>query len=213
MSDARSATVPTLAPGSVVTPKGEERLLARAFEATPRALGICDRALRFERLNDSARSMLGVSPEQVSKHFAFEFIPSFAPSEHVLLAEEALRSGKTTCAEGVVVERGASAAFAHSLSYTPMPAEAGEPENLLVTLTRRRVEATPAHFEAFFQDSSYAIASTTLSGRVVSWNAGAEQLLGYSAAEMVNEQVDVLEGVDRALSDLLQRVEGGVGEL
>jgi PAS domain S-box-containing protein len=182
------------------------------FEATPRALGICDCALRYERLNAAARALLGITSDKVTEHFAFEFLPSVPEEEHRALAQRARDSGQTTCAERVIRDSQDFGAMAHSISYSPVFAEDGSAESLLVTLSRRRVEVAPAHFEAFFKDSSYAVAFTSMAGVVLSWNAGAEHLLGYSAGEIVDEYVHILSSTEGALRDLPERVKDGVVE-
>jgi two-component system, cell cycle sensor histidine kinase and response regulator CckA len=51
---------------------------------------------------------------------------------------------------------------------------------------------------AIVESTADAIVATTLDGIVTSWNAGAEALFGYSAAEMTGRDVSVLLPADRA---------------
>ena len=51
--------------------------------------------------------------------------------------------------------------------------------------TLRQEHATQVRMANIVNDSSDAIVSTTLDGRIVSWNRGAEAIFGYSAAETV----------------------------
>ncbi|HTS52114.1 MAG TPA: PAS domain S-box protein, partial [Burkholderiales bacterium] len=50
---------------------------------------------------------------------------------------------------------------------------------------RKRAEQTSHMLAAFLDSSDDSIVSRTLDGTILSWNRGAERILGYSAAEMV----------------------------
>lgn len=50
-------------------------------------------------------------------------------------------------------------------------------------------ETTAAYFAAVVESSNDAILSKTLDGRVLSWNAAAERLFGYGAAEMIGQPI------------------------
>ncbi len=62
---------------------------------------------------------------------------------------------------------------------------------------RRRVSALQAELAAIVESSEDAIISKTLQGIVVSWNAGAERLFGYTAADMIGKPITVLMPADR----------------
>src|SRR6476661_264360 len=53
------------------------------------------------------------------------------------------------------------------------------------------------HLAAIIDSADDAIISKTLSGVVQTWNAGAEQLYGYSASEMIGREIAVLLPPDR----------------
>jgi PAS domain S-box-containing protein len=57
---------------------------------------------------------------------------------------------------------------------------------------RRQTEAASAYLASIVQFCDDAIIGSTLDGTVVSWNAGAERLYGYSAAEMIGRSISVL---------------------
>jgi two-component system cell cycle sensor histidine kinase/response regulator CckA len=57
---------------------------------------------------------------------------------------------------------------------------------------RRQTEAASAYLASIVEFCDDAIIGKTLDGTVVSWNAGAERLYGYTAAEMIGRSISVL---------------------
>ncbi len=57
---------------------------------------------------------------------------------------------------------------------------------------RRQVEDTQAYLASIIESCDDAIVGTTIDGTVLTWNAGAERLYGYTAAEMVGRSVSIL---------------------
>ncbi len=61
-----------------------------------------------------------------------------------------------------------------------------------VVAERKRDEAALAHLASIVEFSDDAIVGKTLEGVVTSWNAGAERLFGYSAAEAVGRPISII---------------------
>ena len=57
---------------------------------------------------------------------------------------------------------------------------------------RRQAEAISAYLASIVQSCDDAIIGKTLDGTVVSWNAGAERLYGYSAEEVIGRSISML---------------------
>jgi PAS domain S-box-containing protein len=59
-------------------------------------------------------------------------------------------------------------------------------------LQKQRAEEVTARLAAIVESSADAIIATTVEGTITSWNAGAERLYGYSAAEVVGKPIGIL---------------------
>jgi PAS domain S-box-containing protein len=88
-------------------------------------------------------------------------------------------------------------------------AQASELEEALAE--RRRAEETVLQLAAIVESSADAIAGTTVGGKIVSWNSGAERLFGYTADEMIGQEVALLVPGDRIheLESVARRVNAG----
>ncbi|PZV12016.1 MAG: hypothetical protein DCF22_13215 [Leptolyngbya sp.] len=62
---------------------------------------------------------------------------------------------------------------------------------------RKQAEAAQARLAAIVASSQDAIISKTLDGIIVSWNASAEKLFGYSAAEAIGQPITLIIPVDQ----------------
>jgi len=76
---------------------------------------------------------------------------------------------------------------------------------------RRQNEATMAYLASIVESCQEAIMGLTLDGAVVSWNAGAELLYGYQAAEMIGRSISVLVPPSRThdLPAIFEKVKRG----
>src|SRR5439155_21421695 len=76
---------------------------------------------------------------------------------------------------------------------------------------RKQSHETLARLAAIVTSSDDAILSTSRDGVVLTWNAGAERLYGYSASEMVSQNISQFVRTNKLgeLPSILQRV--GVG--
>ncbi|MBC7727758.1 MAG: PAS domain S-box protein, partial [Microbacteriaceae bacterium] len=76
---------------------------------------------------------------------------------------------------------------------------------------QRALDSARQRLAAIVESSQDAIVSESLGGVITSWNPGAEQMYGYSAAEMLGQSLQRLVPPDRReeLDDLLVRVHRG----
>ncbi|MDR7378638.1 PAS domain S-box-containing protein [Rhodoferax ferrireducens] len=85
---------------------------------------------------------------------------------------------------------------------------------LLLMRQRRRADAQQAQLAAIVESSHDAIIGKTLQGQVLSWNAGAERIFGFTAAQAVGHKLADLIVPPALISeeiDILQRI--GQGEV
>jgi PAS domain S-box-containing protein len=78
---------------------------------------------------------------------------------------------------------------------------------------RRRAEETVVQLAAIVESSDDAIAGMSTNGEILTWNAGAERLFGYTASEMIGRPIAVLvpEAEMHALAAVARRINAGEG--
>ena len=76
---------------------------------------------------------------------------------------------------------------------------------------RKKAEALHAYLAAIVDSSDDAIFGRDLEGTILSWNAGAEKIFGYSAGEIVGQSTSILRppGVTGDYFDILERIGRG----
>ena len=164
-----------------------------------------------QRVNDTELTMLGYTREEYIGHSIADFHVS-APGITDILTR--LTAGETLtdypaqlrCKDGSVRD-----VVIHSSVYW----EAGKFIHTRC-FTRdvtdfKRIEIARARLAEIVASSEDAIISKNLDGVVMTWNAGAERLFGYSAAEMIGQSILRIIPADRAEeeADILRRLRAG----
>jgi PAS domain S-box-containing protein len=91
-----------------------------------------------------------------------------------------------------------------------VPAIEREIQEAVTRRQKRQAEGAVRYLSAIVQSSDDAIISKTLDGTITSWNRGAEQLYGYSAAEMLGQSISVLIPPNQGdLGEILRRLARG----
>jgi len=76
---------------------------------------------------------------------------------------------------------------------------------------RREAEQAAQKLAAIVEHSDDAVIGKSMSGTITSWNAAAEQLYGYTAAEAIGKPINIIVPSDHAseLQDIMRRLKAG----
>jgi PAS domain S-box-containing protein len=137
---------------------------------------------------------LAVERERLLGHTVGEMLPAEA-AEVVL---DALReAAKTGTSRGHIIRlRLPHGEFWFELSTARKASQPGEPLRFVMLsrdiTERKRVEEAQAWLAAIVENSNDAIIGRSLDGKILSWNAAAERLYGYSAGEAIGRPITLI---------------------
>jgi PAS domain S-box-containing protein len=100
-------------------------------------------------------------------------------------------------------------------SAAPIRGEDGQLQGAVLVFRditiRRKAEISQRLLGAIVESSDDAIISKDVNGIVTSWNKGAEQILGYSAEEMIGKPISIIAAPDRPdeMPRILERIKRG----
>jgi PAS domain S-box-containing protein len=149
------------------------------------------------RANQAELEMLGYAPDEyVGRHISEFHVDQEVIADILqrLAAGETLhgRPARLRCKDGSIKDvlinssvRWEHGRFVHTRCFT------------LDVTARRRAEETQALLAAVVESSEDAIITKTLGGVITSWNAGAERLFGYTAAEAIGRPITMIIPPDR----------------
>lgn len=153
---------------------------------------------KFVLVNRGARANLGYTIEELRQLTPWDIKPEFTTENFVRMAEQLRKGGKSHFFFETVHRRKDSSVYdvAVQLQYIP-----GAEDVYYASITdisdRKHAEQTRAHLAAIVSSARDAIISKDLHGTIKSWNGGAEQMFGYSAAEMVGTPIRHIIPPDR----------------
>lgn len=167
-----------------------EARFARLFYSSPVALQVAKAATgEIVDANNAAAGLLGYSREELIGR-TFTDLGIVAPDTRAaLLAEASHGLGTTlavTCKSGAVKQC--------LVSVEPLEMD-GEPCLLACTIditAREQAERDHIFLSALIESSFDAIISRDMDGTIIGWNAGAERMFGYSAAEAIGLPVSTI---------------------
>ena len=181
------------------------------FNAIPDLIAIIDDRFRIVQVNKAMADRLGVSPEGAVGQSCYEiFHHSKSPPDicpHRLL----LADGKSHTVD--IHEDTLNSDF--SLSVSPVFDHAGKVTGSVHILhditTRKRAEEEHVRLAAIVESSDDAIVGKTLEGIIVSWNAGAKLIYGYTAEEASGKSISILvpPGERDETPAILERIRAG----
>ncbi len=179
----------------------------RLLDSLPAAAYTCDASGLITYFNRHAAELWGRSPRLNDR--VDRFCGSFRlyAADGTPIAHEecwmslALRMGKEFNGQEIVIERPDGRRRTTLAHANPILDERGVvlgAVNVLIDITdRKRAEEAQALLAAIVESSEDAIVSKTLDGLITSWNAGAERLFGYTAAEAIGQPVTLVIPPDR----------------
>jgi PAS domain S-box-containing protein len=185
--------------------RDSERRYRQLVQGLPAAVYTCDAGGRIQLYNDAAIELWGLSPE-IGKATWCGSMRLYRPDGEVLPLDQcpmavALREGRAIEGAEIIVERPDGTRRHVLANPRPLLDASGRVTgaiNMLIDVTdRHRADEAHARLAAIVESSDDAIVSKTLDGKIVSWNAGAERVFGYTAQEAVGKPITFLIPQDR----------------
>jgi PAS domain S-box-containing protein len=191
----------------------KERQLQHVTDNAAVLVAQMTRDLRFLFVNRTCAEFLGLPPEQIVGR----------PVADVMGAEafETIRPHVEKVLSGHRVEFEAEIPYASAgrrwmrVVYVPDCDERGNVTGWIAAVTdisqRRRGDEAKARLAAIVESSDDAIVAKSLDGIITNWNAGAQRLFGYTAAEAIGQPVTMLMPPERFNEEpgILQRIRRG----
>jgi PAS domain S-box-containing protein len=194
------------------TAESQRRLLA-IVENTPDLVSLSDPTLKTSFINRAGRELLGLTEaddvrsfpvfdadfENQREAFDSEILPALLRGEP-WYGEFRLKHART--AEPITVDMRAFGIFG---LYGQLLGFAGISRDITA---RRQAEEARQRLASIVEFSNDAIISESLDGVITTWNRGAEQMFGYTAAEAVGQPITLLAwpGYEDDMRELLRRI-------
>ncbi len=198
--------------------KSEERFRI-LFELGPVAVYSCDVSGVIQEFNRRAVELWGREPKlgDTDERFCGSFKMIRADGSVMAHAEcpmAEVLSGKIPEARDaeVLIERPDGSHVSVIVNIRPLIDQHGQVTgaiNCFYDITeRKRAEEATARLAAIVESSDDAIVSKDLHSVITSWNAGAEQLFGYTADEVIGRSITILMPPERVNEEpgILQRI-------
>jgi PAS domain S-box-containing protein len=177
-------------------------LLDTLLASTPIGFAFYDHELRFVRINEALAAINGLPVEAHLGRTVAEVIPQLAPMLEPLF-RRILATGTSVMNLELVGEEPAHSGQLHFwlANYYPVRTNDGQILGVGAMISdvteHKRAEADQRLLASIVESSDDAIIATSVDGLIQSWNAGAERMYGYSAAEVVGQSVALITPPDR----------------
>src|SRR5262245_49811610 len=211
--------VPDLLRQVVAGLAGEGELFRTVLDVLPVAIYITDAAGRITYYNEAAAALWGHRPKIGESEWCGSwklFWPDGRPLPHdqcpmaMALVQRRPIRGLEAVAERPDGSRVPFLPFPTPL-YDSSGVLVGAVNMLLDLSDRKRAEAYERRLAAIVEDSDDAIVSADLDGTIISWNRGAERLLGCAADEVIGKPIALFIPPDRQGEEItiLDRIRRG----
>jgi PAS domain S-box-containing protein len=158
------------------------------FAANSLSLIVLDPELRICQFSSPAAELFGLLPHDVGREFR-TFAGGIEAGDLMDRVEQVIRTGDADEFE----LRQARAGRCHLVRLVPLGDPAGSNGLMLTLIDLTSLETDRRECQGLsdiVRSSADAIISRDTENRIVSWNAAAEDLYGYSATEMIGEKID-----------------------
>lgn len=173
-----------------------------------------DENLRFVWVNETAAAAMGVSPEEAVGKTDFDFWPRELAEKYRAEDRAVLKSGHSQTITDTDYY-GDGRQISWESRKVPTRDADGRITGLLIIMTdirgRQKAAGALAQWNAMARSSDDAILGLSVDGRVLTANAGAKRLLGFTATEMTGRPLAEMAspGEAETLEDALRRVAEG----
>lgn len=191
-----------------------KELLAALVDSSHDAIFAKDLHGIIQTWNQGAQELYGFSADEVIGRSAIVLLPVHRANEEAEILEK-IRSGRCTEHFETTRIRKDGTPVSVSLAVSPVLNAAGEivgASHVARVITERTlVEAATAQLAAIVESSDDAIVSKNLDGVILTWNAAAERIYGYTADEIRWRHMSVLLPPDRYAEEdgILDRLKRG----
>jgi PAS domain S-box-containing protein len=190
-------------------------LYRSVVECAPDAVVVVDTDGRIILANERAQALFGYASDELLGQRIELLVPEKLRWGHVrdrvdyMAAERPLHRGFTD----LISRRKDGTEFRADISLSAVETEGRRVAIAFVRDNTKRWEADFAvrHLAAIVDSSDDAIIGKALDGTIVSWNRGAEQMYGYSEAEMIGQPISVLRPAESHddLPEIVARLQSG----
>jgi two-component system cell cycle sensor histidine kinase/response regulator CckA len=194
-------------------PPSKNDLLIAAFECSEDAILVKDLDGVIQTWNKGAERIYGYREEEVVGRSALLLLPADRTNEEAEFLSRIRDGGFVDHFETVRLRKdGTRVSVSLTISPVRLAGEIVGASHIARKITERTLmESATAQLVAIVESSEDAIISKSLDGIVLTWNAGAERIYGYSANEIRWRPISVLLPADRANeeTEILQRLKRG----
>jgi PAS domain S-box-containing protein len=190
--------------------QGEEALRAKeadlelVINQTPFMLTRCSRDLRYQFVSRTYAEMIGRQPADIAGKTIVEIMgeegfETIRPYIDTVLNGTRVEFERHVNIKGVGVR-------SLRVVYTPDTDERGRVQGWIASILdisdRMQIEEARALLASIVESSDDAIISKNLNGIITSWNAGAERVFGYTAAEAVGQSIGIIIPAERQQEEI-----------
>jgi len=183
--------------------RASQARLSSVIESATDAIVAIDEEQRIVLFNVAAEKMFACSAKEAMGRPLSGFIPERFRASHAEYIDRFGETGATNRTMGAIDELwglradGTEVPIEASISQT----EAAERKLFTIILRdmteRKQAEARNVLLATIVESSGDAIVSKDLSGTILSWNTGAQQIYGYTEAEILGKSVNLIVPPDR----------------